>query len=93
MKEGNILKSRKIKYRCVKRPEIEDTEQSSDSSESISSSVCEREYNDATERVARWILTIPKFKCENIEMEEDNISGDEDMPRCAYYLCKNCIIL
>jgi hypothetical protein len=34
MKEGNILKSRKRKYRCVKRPEIKDTEQSNDSSES-----------------------------------------------------------
>ena len=85
MKEGNIPKSRKRKYRCVKRPEIEDTEQSSDPSESISSSVSEREYNDATEKVARWILTIPKF-------EGENISGVEDTPRCGY-LCKNCVIL
>lgn len=39
MKEVNIPKSRKRKYghnRCVKRPEIEYTEQSNDSSESIS---------------------------------------------------------
>ena len=70
MKEGNIPKSRKRKYRCVKRQEIEDTEQSSDPSESISSSVIGREYNDATEKVARWILTTPKYECENMEMEE-----------------------
>ena len=85
MKEGNILKSRKRKYRCVKRPEIKDTEQSSDPSESTSSSVNVQELNDAMERVARWILTTPKF-------EGENMSGDEDMPRCAY-LCMNCIIL
>jgi len=30
---------------------------------------------------------ILKSEDENMEMEEDNISGDEDMPRCAY-LCK-----
>jgi hypothetical protein len=34
MEEGNFIKNRKRKYRCVKRPEIEDTEQSNDSSES-----------------------------------------------------------
>jgi hypothetical protein len=85
MKEGNILKSRKRKYRCVKRPEIKDTEQSSDPSESTSSSVNGQELNDAMERVARWIMTTPKF-------EGENMSGDEDMPRCAY-LCMNCIIL
>jgi hypothetical protein len=27
MEEGNFIKNRKRKYRCVKRPEIEDTEQ------------------------------------------------------------------
>ena len=85
MKEGNILKSRKRKYRCVKRPETKDTEQSSDPSESTSSSVNGQELIDAMERVARWILTTPKF-------EGENMSGDEDMPRCAY-LCMNCIIL
>jgi len=39
MEEGNtsIRKNRKRKYQCVKRTEIEDTEQSSDSSESTSS--------------------------------------------------------
>ena len=93
MKEGNILKSRKRKYRCVKRQEIEDTEQSSDRLESISSSVINgQEHNDVTERVARWILTTPEFEGENMEMEEDNMSGDEDTPRCAY-LCMNCVIL
>jgi len=92
MKEGNIPKSRKRKYRCVKRPEIEDTEQSSDPTESTSSSVIGRDNNDATKRVARWILATPKFEGGNMEMEEDNISGDEDTPRCGY-LCKNCVIL
>jgi hypothetical protein len=43
-------------------------------------------------RVAWWILARPKFEGVNVEMEEDNISGDEDMPRCGY-LCKNCVIL
>ena len=33
------MKNRKRKYRCVKRPEIEDKEQSNDSSESTSSTV------------------------------------------------------
>ena len=92
MKEGNILKSRKRKYRCIKGPEIEDTEQSSDPTESTSSSVIGRDNNDATKRVARWILTTPKFEGENMEMEEDNMSEDEDTPRCGY-LCKNCVIL
>ena len=92
MKEGNNPKSRKRKYRCVKRPEIKDTEQGNDSSESTSSSVSEREYNDATKRVASWIMSILKSEDENMEMEEDNISGDEDMPRCAYF-CKNCNII
>jgi hypothetical protein len=55
MKEGNILKSRKRKYRCIKEPEIEDTEQSSDSTESTSSSVIGRDNNDDTKMVARWI--------------------------------------
>ena len=92
MKDGNILKSRKRKYRCIKEPEIEDTEQSSDPTESTSSSVIGRDNNDDTKMVARWILTIPKFEGENMEMEEDNISGVEDTPRCAYS-CKNCVIL
>jgi hypothetical protein len=92
MKDGNILKSRKRKYRCIKEPEIEDTEQSSDPTESTSSIVIGRDNNDDTKMVARWILTIPKFEGENMEMEEDNISGVEDTPRCAYS-CKNCVIL
>ena len=48
MEEGytSIRKNRKRKYQCVKRTEIEDTEQSSDSSD-------ERKYNDAMKRVAR----------------------------------------
>ena len=92
MKEGNILISRKRKYRCIKEPEIEDTEQSSDTTESTSSSVIGRDNNDDTKMVARWILTIPKFEGENMEMAEDNISGVEDTPRCAYS-CKNCVIL
>ena len=46
MEEGNIVKNRKRKNQCVKRPEIEDTEQSSDFTESTSSVVVEREYND-----------------------------------------------
>ena len=77
---------------CVKGPEIEDTERSNDSSESTSSSVSEREYNDATKRVASWIMSILKSEDENMEMEEDNISGEEDTPRCACS-CKNCVIL
>jgi hypothetical protein len=90
MKEGNILKNRKRKCQFVKRQETTDTTQRRDYSESKSSSVIERENNDIMERVARWILTIPKFEGENmekethnIEMVEDNISGDEDM--CAFY--------
>ena len=41
------MKNRKRKYRCVKRPDIEDTEQSSDSSESTSTVVVERKYKYA----------------------------------------------
>jgi hypothetical protein len=92
MKEGNILKNRKRKCQFVKRQETTDTTQRRDYSESKSSSVIERENNDIMERVARWILTIPKFEGENMEMAEDNISGVEDTPRCAYS-CKNCVIL
>jgi len=49
MEEGNtsIRKNRKRKYQCVKRTEIEDTEQSS------SDPSDERKYNDAMKRVAR----------------------------------------
>jgi hypothetical protein len=47
MEEGNIVINRKRKYRCVKRPDIEDTEQSSDSSESTSTVVVERKYKYA----------------------------------------------
>ena len=53
MEEGNIVINRKRKYRCVKRPDIEDTEQSSDSSESTSTVVVERKYKYAMKRVAR----------------------------------------
>ena len=61
--EENILTYRKIPHLCVNRPETTYyTEQSIESSESILASVMEREYNDAIERVARWILTIPKFE-------------------------------
>ena len=69
MKEGNILKNRKRKCQFVKRQETIDTSQRRDSLESKSSSVIEREYNDIMERVARWILTIPKFEGEIMEKE------------------------
>ena len=61
IEEDNIHTYRKRPYLCVNRPETTYTEQSIESSELILASVMEREYNDAMESVARWILAIPKF--------------------------------
>jgi hypothetical protein len=86
MEEGNFIKNRKRKYRCVKRPEIEDTEQSNDSSESTPSV-------RAMKRVTRQILAIPKIQGENMEMEKDDILGHKNMSKYYFGKTKNCVIL
>jgi hypothetical protein len=83
------LTYRKRPYRCVERPETTDTENGSDSSESIPSAVVQRA--NINERVDRLLASVrAKLEDDNIEieehkieMEEDNIPGDEDM--CANY--------
>jgi BRCT domain type II-containing protein len=70
-----VLTYRKRPYCCVKRPETADTENSSDSSESIPSAVVQRA--NINERVARLLATVPKLEFDNIDMEEDNIDMEE----------------
>ena len=73
----------------VQRPETTDTENGSDSSESIPSAVVQRA--NINERMDRLLASVrAKLEDDNIEieehkieMEEDNIPGDEDM--CANY--------
>jgi hypothetical protein len=69
-----VLAYRKRPYRCVKRLETTDTENSWDSSESIPSlapAIVQRA--NTNERVARSLATAPKLEFDNIDMEEDNI--------------------
>jgi hypothetical protein len=83
MEEDNIdmeevLTYRKRQYRCVKRPETTDTENSSDSSESIpslASAIVQRA--NINERVARELVTSPKLEVDDIDMKEDNINMEE----------------
>jgi len=84
-----VFTYRKRPYRCVKRPETTDTENSSDSSESIQSAVVQRA--NINERVVRLLASVHakleddtiEMEERNIEMEEYNIPGDEDM--CTNY--------
>jgi DNA uptake protein ComE-like DNA-binding protein len=72
-----VLTYRKRPYRCVKRPKTTDTENSCDSSESITSlasAIVQRA--NTNERVARLSATIPKLEGDNRDMEEDNIHVD-----------------
>ena len=98
MEEDNIITYRKRPYRCVKRPETADTENSNDSSESTPSAVVQR--GNINERAARFMEAMAILEGDNIDMEddklprdieteEDNIPGHENI--CTY-LCKNCNI-
>ena len=80
MEEDNSLTNRKRKYQSVKRQETTGTDQRSKHSVSIPASVIEQEYNDAMERVARWIMVIPKFESDTYirEMEEDTIEMEKE---------------
>ena len=78
MEEDNSLTNRKRNYQSVKRQETTGTDHRSKHSASIPASVIEQEYNDAVERVARWIPTIPKFEGDTMDMEEDNIEMDKE---------------
>jgi len=81
MEEDNSLTNRKRKYQSesMKRQETTGTDQRSKHSVSIPASVIEQEYNDAMERVARWILAIPKFESDTyMEMEEDTIEMEKE---------------
>ena len=78
MEEDNSLTNRKRKYQSVKSHEITDIDQRSKHSVSIPASVIEQECNDAMKRVARWILAIPNFESDTMDMEEDNIEMDKE---------------
>jgi hypothetical protein len=78
MEEDNSLTNRKRKYQSVKRHETTDIDQRSKLSVSIPASVIEQECNDAMKRVARWILAIPNFESDTMDMEEDNIEMDKE---------------
>ena len=77
MEEGNSF-TKKRKYQSVQRQETTGADQRSKHSVSIPASVFEQEYNDAMERVARWILAIPKFEGDTMDMEEDNIEMEKE---------------
>jgi hypothetical protein len=84
MEEDNIdmeevLTYRKRPYRCVKRPETTDTENSSESSESITSlaSAIVQPAN-INEGVDRLLANIPKLEGDNIDLEENNVEMEED---------------
>ena len=69
-----ILTYRKRQYRCVKRPETTDTENSSDSSESIPSLASAIvQLANINERVNRLLPAIPKLDGDNIDLEENNV--------------------
>jgi len=78
MEEDNSFTNRKRKYQLVKRQETTDADQRSKHSVLIPASVIEQEYNDSMERVARWILAIPKFESDTTEMEEDYIEMEKE---------------
>jgi hypothetical protein len=78
MEEDNSLTNRKRKYQSVKKQETTGTDQRSKHSVSIPVSVIEQDYNDAVERVARWIPTIPKLEGDTMDMEEDNIEMEKE---------------
>ena len=78
MEEDNSLTNRKRKYQSVKSHETTDIDQRSKHSVSIPASVIEQECNDAMKRVARWILAIPNFESDTMDMEEDNIEMDKE---------------
>ena len=78
MEEDNSLTNRKREYQSVKRQETTDTDQRSKHSVSIPASVIEQEYNDAMEIVARWMLAIPEFESDTMEMEEDYIEMEKE---------------
>jgi hypothetical protein len=81
IEEDNIRTYRKRSYQSVKRPETTDTEQSMDSSDSVTSAVVQRA--NFNERVVRMLTTLPKFEDDDIEREEDNI----EMYRNRSYRC------
>ena len=74
-----VLTYRKRPYRCVKRPETTDTENSSDSSESIPSlaSAIVRRAN-INDRVAVLLADIPKLDGDNKDLEENNVEMEEN---------------
>jgi hypothetical protein len=76
MEEDNIITYRKRPYRCVKRPETADTENSSDSSESTPPAVVQGE--NINQKVARLLANVPKLEYDNINMEEVKINREED---------------
>jgi hypothetical protein len=76
MEEDNIITYRKRPYRCVKRPETADTENSSDSSESTPPAVVQGE--NINQKVARLLANVPKLEYDNINMEEVKINMEED---------------
>jgi hypothetical protein len=78
MKEDNSLTNRKRKYQSVQSHETTDIDQRSKHSVSIPTSVIEQECNDAMKRVGRWILAIPNFESDTMDMEEDNIEMDKE---------------
>jgi hypothetical protein len=88
-----ILTYRKRQYRCVKRPETTDTENSSDSSESIPSLASAIvQLANINERVNRLLPAIPKLDGDNIDLEENNVEMEEEnihTYRKRPYLCVN----
>ena len=62
----------------VKSHETTDIDQRSKHSVSIPVSVIEQECNDAMKRVARWILAIPNFESDTMEIEEDIIEMEKE---------------
>ena len=77
MEEDNSFTNRKRKYQSVQRQETTGADQRSKHSVSIPASVIEQECNDAMERVARWILAIPNFESDTMDMEEDIIEMEK----------------
>jgi hypothetical protein len=76
---GRNSYTQKRPYCCVKRPETTDTENSSDSSESIpslASAIVQRA--NINEKVARLLADIPKFECDYKDMEEGTIADASD---------------
>jgi hypothetical protein len=75
-----VLAYRKRPYRCVKRPETTDTENSSDSSESIpslASAIVQRA--NINEREDRLLAAVPNFEGDNKDMEGDIETEEENI--------------